>query len=296
MTDLFSKGCLVVLETSAWTARCKVSTKSLLKGGNHADVDPNYVNASKKLIDGKALTAVESIRSEARQWLYSRSLPFPVQGAVFVPTDQVEAIDTKLAEFAERYQAAVDAFVAEYPALRQAARFQLGSLYSDLDYPNKVANRFAFDWRFLSLSPASEAQLVSPELVAKERAKFQRLMAEAAEAAVTELRTRFAACVDHMVDRLVGEDGKPKIFRDSLVENMKEFLSGFDTLNICNDQALADLVAKAREAVEGVDADDLRKVDATREHVSQRMAEVQKALDGMLVDKPSRKLRLTPAA
>lgn len=293
-TDLFSKGCLVQLETSAWTARCKIATKALLNG-DHADIDPRYVNASKRLVDRDALKAIESIRGEARSWLAAQSLPFPLDGAVFVPSEQIERIDAELAKFCARYEAAIDDFVADYPTLREAARTQLGSLYSVADYPQNIRPSFGFSWRFLSLAPASEAQLVNPALVAKEREKFQALMANAAEAAVTELRTRFASCVDHVVERLAGDDGKPKVFRDSLVSNLRDFLDGFASLNVCDDRALTDLVERARATIDGVEPNDLRKDENLRAHVVSKMGDVQNALDGMIVDRPGRKIRLAPA-
>lgn len=295
-SDLFSKGCLVQLETSAWTARAKVSSKALLNG-DHADIDPAYVNASKRLVDGESLRSVESIRGEARAWLATQSLPFPLDGAVFVPSNQIERIDAKLAEYRAKYEEATDAFASDYAVLREAARARLGSLYSETDYPVEIRRRFSFSWRFLSLAPASEAQLVNPKLVAQEREKFQRLMAEAAEGAVTELRTRFAACVDHVVERLAPtDDGKPRVFRESLVGNLKDFLDGFAGLNVCDDRQLATLVERARATIDGVDAPALRSSEGLRGQVAARMADVSAALDGMIVDRPSRKVRLAPSA
>lgn len=292
--DLFSKGCLVQLETSAWTAQIKIPSRALLANGDHADVDPAFVGASKKLVDSKALKDLHAIRGEARTWLYSRSLPFPLDGLVFVPVDAIESIDAKLVEFRARFEAAADTFAADYAALRSQARAKLGSLYSDADYPADVRRKFAFGWRFISLAPPGE-HVLSPALVAQERAKFQALMADAAEAATTELRVRFATCVDHMVDRLTCEGDKPKVFRDSLVGNLKEFLDGFASLNVLDDKALAGLVAKARETIKGVDAGDLRENDSIRAHVQARMAEVSQALDGMIIDRPTRKIKITPA-
>ncbi len=285
------------LETSAWTARAKIATKALLNG-SHDDIDPRYVNASKRLVDREALSTIEAIRGEARSWLASQSLPFPLDGAVFVPSEQIERIDAELAKYRARYEEAIEAFVADYPTLREAARVQLGSLYNVTDYPQNVRPRFAFSWRFLSLAPASEAQLVNPVLVAQEREKFQRLMAEAAQGAITELRTRFAACVDHVVERLTGEDsdGKPKVFRESLVGNLRDFLDGFAALNVCDDAALHALVERARDTIDGVEAKDLRKDGALRAHVVSKMASVQATLDDMIVDRPGRKIRLVPAA
>lgn len=294
MTDLFNKGCLVQLETSAWTARVKIPSKQLLNG-DHADVDPTYVGASKRLVSGDALRTVEALRSEARAWLYSQSLPFPLEGAVFVPATEIERIDRKLSEYRERYEEAARTFAEIYPTLRESARKQLGSLYSTTDYPAKVSEKFSFSWRFLSLAPAGETQLLSAALVEQERHKFQQLMAQAAESAVGELRQRFAEVVDHVVDRLSGEqDGKPKIFRDSIVGNLREFFDDFKRLNVLDDRALAELVDRARETIDGVEAKDLRKDDDLRAHVAGRMTELQGALDAMVVNRPTRKVRLVP--
>jgi len=294
MNDLFSKGCLVQLETSCWTARRKVPSKTLLNG-DHKDVDATMVAASKRLVDGDSLTAVESLRGEARAWLYSQSLPFPLDGVVFVPVDSIEKVDARLGEFRGSYEAAVEAFCADYPALREAARARLGSLYSEADYPAEVRQRFSFAWRFLSLAPA-DTKILTPALVQAEQEKFRRLMSDAADAAVAELRTRFAACVDHLVDRLGGEgDGKPKVFRDSLVGNLRDFLDGFAALNVCDDADLAALVERARGAIGGVAPGELREDKDLRAHVADQFASVQATLDGMLQNRPSRKVRLAPA-
>lgn len=294
--DLFAKGCLVKFSTSTWTARAKIPSKMLLNG-SHASVDPRYVNATKKLVDGKALKDVESIRSEARAWLYSQSLPFPLEGAVFVPVAEVERIHAKLEGFKAAFDEAVERFCVEYPQLREAARSVLGDLYNSADYPSDVRHTFGLSWQFITLAPPSETQLLSPALVAKANADFQSLMAQASKEAVEALRARFAACVDHMADRLSGEeDGKPKIFRDSLVGNLHEFLDAFQGLNVCGDKDLEALVAKARGAVKGVSADDLRKQENVREHVASAMASITEKLDAMMVERPTRKVRVTPAA
>lgn len=291
--NIFAKGTLVKLDTSCWTGRAKIPSHVLLDGSQHADVDPGRVGAHKRLVDGKALNAVEKIRGEARTWLYDRSLPFPLDGVVFVPTPQIPAVDEALQGFADRYHAAADEFAEDFASLREAARASLGSLYDETDYPADVRDRFSFAWRFLTLAPPGESQLLDPAMVAREQEKFARLMTEATEQATTALRVRFAQSVDHMVDRLTGErdGGKTKIFRDSLVGNLREFIGSFKALNVNDDGALEALIDRAKCAIDGVDAKDLRSDDSLRAHVASQMATVQEALDGMMVDRPTRKLR-----
>lgn len=296
--NIFSKGCLVKLETSCWTGRAKIPSRVLLEGSQHAGVDPRFVGAHKRLVEGESLSEISRLRSEARSWLASRSLPFPIDGVVFVPAAEVQSIDAKLSEFAKRYDAAVEAFVADFETLRETARENLGSLYDVTDYPRDLRDKFGFEWSFLSLAPPGQTQLVSAELVERERHKFQQLMQQATEQAVTALRARFAEVVDHMVERLSTdrEEGKPQIFRDTLVTNVRDFVDSFSKLNISDDRQLAELVERARGAVAGVTAKDLRSDANLREHIAMRMSTVQQALDGMMVERPTRKVRFTKPA
>ena len=57
-----------------------------------------------------------------------------------------------------------------------------------------------------------------------------------AEQAFTE---EFARLVAHLTERLsgVGEDGKPKVFRDSAVDNLAEFFDRFRALNVRSQRA-----------------------------------------------------------
>lgn len=296
----FNKGCLIKLEVSCWSGRAKIPSAQLLNGGNHDDVDPAFVGAHKRLVDGDALKAVEQLRNEARSWLYSQSLPFPIEGACFVPTSLISKIDDQLVAYERRFEALADAFAADYAAIREGARAKLGSLYSESDYPKDVRRRFGFSWSFITLAPAGNMQLLSPELVKREERKFQQLMQQAQADAVGALRTRFAELVDHVVDRLTGdrEGGKPKVFRDSLVTNIKDFLGVFQHLNVADDGALKALVERVESFTSGVDAGALREDGALRAHVATKMAEVQTSLDSMMVDRPTRRLRLgaAPAA
>lgn len=299
--DVFSKGTLVRLETSCWTGRAKIPSRVLLDGSNHADVDPKAVGAHKRLVDGKALRDVEKIRGEAQQWLYSRSLPFPLKGAVFVPTSEVSKVHEALQGFAERYAEAADDFAADFGSLREAAKASLGSLYDEADYPPNVRAKFGFSWQFFTLSAPGENQILDPAIVADANAKFSALMAEAGQQAVAALRSRFAESVDRMVERLSGESddpkrkGKPKVFRDSLVGNLREFFDSFKSLNVSNDADLEALVSKAQAALAGVDVKDLRSNESLRAHVAKQMGAVQESLDGMMVDRPTRKLRFGKA-
>jgi len=104
-----------------------------------------------------------------------------------------------------------------------------------------------------------------------------------------------AKLVSHLTERLSGsEDGKPRIFRDSAVENLTEFFSRFRELNIRSSEQLDGLVAQAQRVIRGVEPQDLRDNAGLRQHVATEMSRVQSVLDGLLVDRPRRNILRRP--
>ena len=102
--------------------------------------------------------------------------------------------------------------------------------------------------------------------------------------------------VSHLTDRLAGqEDGKPKVFRDSAVENLTEFFGRFRQLNIHSSAELDQLVERAQGVLAGVQPQDLRDSAARRQQVASQMAAVQASLDGLLMDRPRRSI-IRPAS
>jgi hypothetical protein len=95
--------------------------------------------------------------------------------------------------------------------------------------------------------------------------------------------------VSHLSERLSGrDDGKPKIFRDSAVENFTEFFERFRRLHVGGEDQLEEIVRRAEAALSGVDAQQLREAPRLRERLVDNLAEVRQALDEQLVDQPRR--------
>ncbi|WP_254509407.1 AAA family ATPase [Anatilimnocola floriformis] len=84
--------------------------------------------------------------------------------------------------------------------------------------------------------------------------------------------------------------GKPKIFRDSAVENLRDFFERFRHLNIRSCAQLDELVAQAQRVVRGVEPQQLRDNQNLRQQVAVQLSSVQSVLDGMLVDRPRRNI------
>ena len=94
--------------------------------------------------------------------------------------------------------------------------------------------------------------------------------------------------MSHLTERLAGsDDGKPKVFRDSAVENLQEFFSRFRHLNVRSSHELDDLVGQAQQIVRGVQPQVLRDNQPLRQQIATQLSSVQSVLDGMLVDRPA---------
>src|SRR5207253_3253053 len=165
-------------------------------------------------------------------------------------------------------------------------------LYNHADYPESLVGLFAVAWDFPSCEPPDYLRLLCPAVFEQERARVAARFEEAVQLAEQAFTEEFGRLVAHLCDRIagVGDDGQPRVFRDSAVENLAEFFERFRALNVRSNEQLDELVERAQRAVRGVAAQDLRDSGALRHRVAAQLAQVQSALDGMLVDRPRRRI------
>ena len=110
---------------------------------------------------------------------------------------------------------------------------------------------------------------------------------------MSALRQEFAECVNHMVERLSSDpEGKPKVFKNCMVEKVQAFLDSFQGRNLFQDDELAGLVQKARSVLHGVDPDNIREDSWLKQRIAEQMSKVKATLDEAITDVPRRKLRL----
>ncbi len=78
------------------------------------------------------------------------------------------------------------------------------------------------------------------------------LSSSSAEPVLDTLRTKFATLVENMANRLtVGSGGKPKVFKDSSLHTLEEWLELFESRNVLQDTALREQVEQARALLHG---------------------------------------------
>jgi hypothetical protein len=256
-----------------------------------------FLSAGKKLLDTAhpSFKAVTAIRNQAVSFWRSLSLPYPEPGLRLVRQDRLEAFAAQMTLFQEELAAAVQSLDRHYSELKATARQKLGHLYNPADYPDSLAGMFEIAFDFPSVEPPDYLRQLNPELYQEEcrrvAARFDEAVRLAEEAFVAEL----AGLVSHLTERLSGtEDGKPKIFRDSAVANLREFFERFRSLNVRSSDQLDQLVSQCRRIVEGIEPQDLRDRQNLRQQVATELSRVESVLDGLLVDRPRRRILRSP--
>lgn len=221
------------------------------------------------------------------------------KGLFVVRKSDIEFFETELNRATDKLTLElIPAFMRVLPdAIRSAETLPvkqggLGPLFNRMDYPpeDAIEESFKLDWQWLALGVPDD---LPESLRAEANAKFQRQMEEAAEEVKQALRVSLGDFVTHLVERLQpGEDGKQKVFRDSLIGNIAQFCEVFDSRNIMNDGELATLVNRAKTLIAGVTPDKLRQYSAVKETALNGFSEIKAQLDTMITERKGRKVSL----
>lgn len=255
------------------------------------DAAGEYVAASKKLLDTShpAFKTVTAVRGRAVALWKALTLPFPEPGVRLIRHADIADFDQRMTAFGAELAAAVAQLDARYDELRAAARGRLGQLYDPADYPARLRDEFALAWDYPSVEPPAYLRRLAPELYERECRRVAGQFDAAVELAEQAFLTEFGELVAHLAERLSGRrDGRPKVFRDSAVDNLHEFFGRFRRLNIGSSDELERLVADAQGLLRGVAPTKLRDSASLRREIGGALNRMGAELDQLLADRPRR--------
>ena len=102
--------------------------------------------------------------------------------------------------------------------------------------------------------------------------EYQKAYEGRVEAAMSDAWSRLHTTLEHMIDRLSGDD--KKIFRNSLVDNALELTNLLTRLNVTNDPKLESARRALEQSLVGVTADELRDSKGAREEILAKVNEI----------------------
>jgi hypothetical protein len=213
-------------------------------------VDPGEIKKN-----SKAFGAVYS-------WYRENTLPWENRrgGARLLPGENYERFKTGLEPLIQAANDRADAFAEIYPELITEFKPKLSGLYDAKNYPaaEMIRAEFSLSLNYFPL-PISPGSLTLKFLG---RAELDKLKAEigttweAQEAAATgDLYKRLALYVGHMADKLTDPEA---VFRDSLVNNLKELCDLIPGLNFAANPELAELAEATRAKLANISPETLR--------------------------------------
>lgn len=254
------------------------------------DAEGRSLSAGKKLLDVNhpASRAVTAVRGQIGSFWKATSLPYPEPGIRLIRQDRAEEFAGQMADFRVELDDAVAELDRRYGELRRAAEVRLGSLVDGADYPGTLVGLFAVARDFPSVEPPDYLLRLAPAPYEAERARVAARSEGAVERAERAFAEEFDRLVEHLAGRIsgAGEGGRPGAFRDPAVGDLAEFIGRFTAPNVRSDE----LVERARRAVRGVGARDLSDSTGLRRRVATQLGQVRSALDGLLVERPRRRI------
>lgn len=282
MSILSEKAMLSSLTIKAWSGR-KLDRKVTheVNTAHGAAADAGRYN--KALVSRDALAEIVTIGNAARNEHYRFTLPWLQDGSRILPAAAFNNYTAAMRKHSEDFDAAVVKFIAGYGDYVEDARKRLNGMFNAADYPtaHDIAARFAFQRSILPVPSGDDFRVsVADEQAAMIRADIEAKATEALQTAMQDVWARIADNVGHMATKLAEfEPGKPGerasgIFRDSLVENVRDLASLLPSLNITNDPALIRVHDQITSKLCTHDAETLRDNGALREETAAAAAAI----------------------
>jgi hypothetical protein len=257
----------------------------------HADRE--LLSASKLILDTKNPTyrAVAAVRSEASSYWRTVTLPFPEAGIRLLPQNSLGLFANTMQTYRERLQEAARELSGQYDTIKSEAQRRLGTLFNASDYPSTLDGLFDLEVSYPTIEPPGYLMALHPDVYQQEQARVRERFESAVELAEQAFATELQRLTAHLAERLTGlHDGQPKVFRDSAVENLREFFERFRRLNIRSSPELDALVEQAQQTITGIEPQTLRDSNRLRQMVARDFEQIQASVGDLLVDRPRRNI------
>ncbi|BCH33189.1 hypothetical protein MesoLjLc_51190 [Mesorhizobium sp. L-8-10] len=287
---LAAKAMLAGIKISMWAAR-KVDQKVTDETNRAHNADADAGRYNKALLSKHALSEIQEIAGRARRELYSRTLPWADNGNRILSAAGYDEFTKAMRKLESDFADAVARFVAEYPSFVADAKARLNGMFNPADYPDasEIAGRFKFKRQIWPMPQDSDFRV---DMTAGERERIQaEIAAELGEAmrdAMKDVYQRIADTVGAMASKLAAfkpaekkGDKSEGIFRDSLVENVRELAALLPSLNVTGDPALMAIAARMEKLTEH-DAEALREDSTLRREIADAAAEINATVSDYL--------------
>jgi hypothetical protein len=263
--SIASSAVLIDLNISVWTARkldknvskeIDINKNTTIKAGNY----------NKHILAGSdQLEKITKLAGEIREWHGRQTLPWSDTGTRLLPMSNFFDYKQQLGVYEAEFQSRINTFIYEYPNIILGMAFKLDKLFDRSEYPetDKIAHKFNLKYTIMPVPETKDFRVdIADDIRNEMQQEYQKAYEGRVEAAMSDAWSRLHTTLEHMVDRLSGDD--KKIFRNSLVDNALELTNLLTKLNVTKDPKLEQARQALEKSLVGVSADDLRDSQGAR--------------------------------
>ncbi len=239
---------LTTLSISSWSGRmfdATVTDQILTMHG----ADSNAGRFNKSLIDVKhpSFAAVKKVENLTRNTHYALTLPWMDKNKSLLPGPQYVTYTDAMRDLQDQHRMVVAYLKVDMPNLLADGHRSLGTIAATTAIPdtNTIMDKFRFNYQIDALPSADDFRLTLAD-TDKIKQDIESRTNQAVTEAVKSLFERIHTAVQHMAEKLGDTDA---VFRDSLVENIKDLIDVAPRLNLTNDPAITSLVTRMGELV-----------------------------------------------
>jgi len=267
IVSISSMAMLVELRVSTWTAR-KRDSETSVDVNITKEADQSASSVYKYLMAGSNhLDKIIKYAAKCRQWNGVQTLPW-MKGVGLLPMESFFKYREQLGTLESNFRTLCEEFFVAYPTLVNTQAFRLGKYYKAEEFPHvdSLRGRFRFEYNFLPVPEKGDFRVVCEQRVKADlEEQYEKMYQEKVQVAVRQPWERLHEVLVKMSATLTDSaDGTRSIFRDSLVTNATSMCGMLTLLNITKDPELERARQMLERVINGVDADDLRKLPSAR--------------------------------
>lgn len=278
---------LIDLSISVWTGR-KLDKRASEDVTNSNHATKGVANVTKKLLGNcEELNAVQKFAANARNIHYAMTTPWSDLGMRATTTAMyVNKYESEMSHLQNEFYRLVDNFLDAYSWEVQDAQLKLGNLFNPDEYPTResLADKFRFRYTAMPMPTAGDWRIdMNNETADVLRNGYAKYFNEQLTKAMGDVWERVHASLTKMSERLdYGVDpATRKIFRDTLVENVREMVDLMEHCNIANDPTMNRIQQQLKLTLNGVTPDALRADAYLRAETKKQVDEVIKNLPSL---------------
>lgn len=268
------KAMLVKLSISLWSGR-KLDRKITAEVNAEHGAANDAGRYNKLLISSGEIKKIEKIRNKIYMYHTEQTLPW-TDGERLLPSVNFFEYRNEIDKLKNEFFTAVNEFLTNYNMLVDDAKVRLNGMFNINDYPtaSHIQKKFDVSIEILPIPDSADFRVdLNNENVVEIQNQINETVKDRIKETVNDIYSRLQTAVNHTAETLSDND---KIFRNSLIDNIKDLILLLPKLNITGDAELDIILNDCKQLL--VDPELLRDNSLIRQDTAQTAKEISEKI------------------